>query len=601
MTYTFKLARRLAILRHLVVLTVLALLLACEKDLTAPEGGSSASVATTATSLQVFPRRVTIQTSQRLQFRAQGRTTARQTMVAAVSWTASGGSISSDGIFSSAVAGTYKVIGRGRWKHADTSVVVVVPPPVDLVSIAVAPGSTTLDTGATRTFTATGYLSDGSTAPVGVVWSASGGNVDPSGAYTAGSTTGKYRIIAKSASGVLSDTSSITITEPAPVLTSVVITPASVSLSAGASKQFQAYGRTSAGDSVATVATFSATGGTITSAGLYTAGNTGGTFSVKASANGLQASATVTIAASAPAPEPPSGGDGASVFGPYGLWASSTTLNAYAGAFTVSLNPDDVSTIVTRINAARTKGQKLVVNMTACCRTEYLTNGSFDLAKWKARQDRYNTSTIRSAIAAGVADGTVIGAKLIDEPERSDWGTTFNKTVVDQMAAYTKAIFPTLPVGIAFGPPGFRWRTDQTFHTLDWIVYQYNWTVSGTTFAKGDAAGWRDAVLAQAKKDGVTPAFSLNILDGGIQAARDGLWNCSSTLTEGRGTYAPNCRMTAEQVRTWGRALAPAGCLMLMWRYDDAYMKRTDNQGAFADLAQVVAGQPAKSCRRAGL
>ena len=295
-----------------------------------------------------------------------------------------------------------------------------------------------------------------------------------------------------------------------------------------------------------------------------------------------------------PPPAPPGTGV---PFGPYRLWATATSLNANAAAFTASLNSSDPSTIVTLIGAARTKGHKLVLNMTACCASEYLTSGNFDLAKWKARQDLFNTAAIRTAIAEAVSNGTVIGGKLIDEPERADWGTGLSKSVVDQMAAYTKSYFPTLPLGISHGAPGYRWRTDQTFTALDWIVYQYNSAVSGTTYAKGDAAGWRDAVLQQAAADGVAPAFSFNILDGGIEAARDGLWNCSTTLTEGRGTEEPDCRMTAAQVREYGRVLGPAGCALLMWRYDDEFMANPANQQAFRDVAALLASRTAPSCR----
>jgi hypothetical protein len=112
----------------LVVLIVLALLVACEKDLTAPESGATGSI-DSPTSLQVFPRSVTIETSQGVQFRAIARTMRGQALPAAVAWMTSGGNISSDGTFSSSTAGTFKVVGRGRGRNrADTSVVVVVPP-----------------------------------------------------------------------------------------------------------------------------------------------------------------------------------------------------------------------------------------------------------------------------------------------------------------------------------------------------------------------------------------------------------------------------------------------------------------------------------------
>ncbi len=299
MTYTFKLARRLAILRHFVVLTVLALLVACAKDLTAPDGGSTGSSASSP-SVHVLPSSVTVETSQPVRLRGLARTVGGKLQTTQVAWTTSGGTINADGVFSSSLSGTFKVVGRGRgWKNADTSVVIVVPPSPDLVRIAVTPGSTTMDTGGTHTFTATGYLTDGSTAPVGVVWAATGGEVDPSGAYIAGSSAGSYRVIATSTSGSLADTSAVTVTAPAPTLASVIVSPASVSLTPGSSKQFKPYGLNSAGDSVAVTASFTASGGTISSTGLFTAGQTTGSYRVIATSNGLADTAAVSVTAAA--------------------------------------------------------------------------------------------------------------------------------------------------------------------------------------------------------------------------------------------------------------------------------------------------------------
>lgn len=63
-------------------------------------------------------------------------------------------------------------------------------------------------------------------------------------------------------------------------LAQVILVPPGATLSAGRTQQFSAYGRLSEGDSVGVGVTFSATGGTITSQGLYTAGGTPGTYEV---------------------------------------------------------------------------------------------------------------------------------------------------------------------------------------------------------------------------------------------------------------------------------------------------------------------------------
>jgi hypothetical protein len=100
--------------------------------------------------------------------------------------------------------------------------------------------------------------------------------------------------------------------------------------------------------------------------------------------------------------------------------------------------------------------------------------------------------------------------------------------------------------------------------------------------------------LALAQRDGHAIMFSINILNGGTQDL-DGTWDCPGV---GIGTYAPNCRMTPEQVRDNGLVLGPAGCGLVMWRYDEKFMANAENQRAFRDVAARLATLPAKPCRR---
>jgi hypothetical protein len=113
----------------------------------------------------------------------------------------------------------------------------------------------------------------------------------------------------------------------------------------------------------------------------------------------------------------------------------------------------------------------------------------------------------------------------------------------------------------------------------------------------GDVAKWRTAVLNQDARDGVKTAFSLNILGGGVQD-RDANYNCTGTGQAGKGPYKPTCRMTSDQVRNWGKALGPYGCVLAMWRYDDLYISKSANQLAFKDVASTLASKPRPSCRR---
>jgi hypothetical protein len=145
-------------------------------------------------------------------------------------------------------------------------------------------------------------MSDGSTVPLSPSFTATGGTISSSGEYTAGSTAGTYRVIATDQASGKADTSSVTITAPPATLQAVVLTPTNISLAAGATQQFVASGRMTDGSTSAVTVAWSAAGGTISSTGLYTAGQTAGAFRVIAAQSGgtLADTATVTVTASTP-------------------------------------------------------------------------------------------------------------------------------------------------------------------------------------------------------------------------------------------------------------------------------------------------------------
>jgi len=276
-------------------------------------------------------------------------------------------------------------------------------------------------------------------------------------------------------------------------------------------------------------------------------------------------------------------------FGPYGLYGTVTGFEWGPGPFTASLDNTFANSIVQRITAARQQHHRLVLAMTGGY-TEFLTNGKFDLGKWKARMNTFNTSAIKKAVADAVADGTVVGNKILDEPETPKWGGVVTKPMLDDMAKYVKNMFPTLPVGVTYGTRGYQWRTNEHFRVVDWVSSQYMWIIT-----KGNVTAWRDAVLNWARAEGVTPGFSLNLLDGGVKDDA-GAWDCPNT--GGKGTMSRYCRMTADQVRSWGRAIGPYGCVMLSWRYDDAFMSKSANRSAFSDVASLLNTKPRRSCKR---
>jgi hypothetical protein len=554
---------------------------------------------------------MTIEVHQRIRFRGEYSNARGHVRQLAMHWKASGGTVDQNGTFSASKPGTYKVIGRirspDRHLKPDTSLVVVVKRQPDLVAIRVTPRIPTLGSGELRTFTAVGRLPDSTSTAIAVKWRATGGTISEAGVYRAGVTPGSYQVIATNRRGTLADTVPIIVgpladsdttpqplppTPPAPVAARVVLKPATLTLATSGSAQFAAFGRTEAGDSIAVDVTFSATGGTVSPSGLFTAGPTAGSYRVVATANDLADTSLVTLASTSGGETPALPAPGAGIpFGPSGMTGGPMEVVP----FTMTLRGVTPDVIVATLRQAREAHTRLVLNMTGGKHEKYMTNGAFDYAKWVAAMDGYKSDAIRQAIAEAVADGTIVGNSVMDEPHVSGagdgntWGPagTMTKARVDQMCGYVKSIFPTLPTGVAHRHDVFE--PTKSYRVCDFIIAQYSSRL-------GSVTQFRDAGLALARRDGHSIIFGMNILNGGTQD-RDGVWNCAGT--GGIGTYSPNCRMTPDQIREVGLTLGPAGCGLTMWRYDRSFISNVENQRAFADVGSRLSSLQGKACRRA--
>ena len=291
---------------------------------------------------------------------------------------------------------------------------------------------------------------------------------------------------------------------------------------------------------------------------------------------------------------------------PFGLFAGwdSSGLKPGAELSTMTYGVTTPPTLLAGIAGARARGLRMVISMTGGARANYLTGGVFDMNKWKTRMQRFNTPDIRAAIAAAVSEGVLIGNSVMDEPfndggpgnEGNSWGPagTMTKARVDSLCGYAKAIFPTLPEGVFHD---YRLAGDSSYQVCDFVTSQYR-------SAKGPLTEYRDGALALCRRDRHACSFAINLLDGGIPVKRSpgqtdyAPEDCPLTTTGGRGTYFPNCRMTAEQVRDAGRILGSAGCFLTGFRYDSAFMASPANQQAFRDIIATLAGRPATACIR---
>jgi outer membrane protein OmpA-like peptidoglycan-associated protein len=178
-----------------------------------------------------------------------------------------------------------------------------------LATITVSPNAN-LAANSSQQFTAEGRDARGELFPITPTWAvvADGGTITDAGLFTAGTMPGSYPATIKATEGDVSGNASVIVTAPlppvSPALWTITVTPAGPdTLPATTTRQFLAVGKDSAGKVVTFLPNWSvvAGGGTISNAGLFTAGNVPGIYvnTVKASLGTIAGYATLTVASTA--------------------------------------------------------------------------------------------------------------------------------------------------------------------------------------------------------------------------------------------------------------------------------------------------------------
>lgn len=164
----------------------------------------------------VTPEGQTVQAGATLQFQARTVMTDGDTTTGPVTWSATGGGITSGGLFTAGqTAGVFRVAARAQNGVADTVTVnvAVSSPNPTLVAVVLTPATATVAAGGTAQFSAVGRLSNGTDQTVSITWTATGGAISGTGLYTAGPVTGTFQVFATGPAG-LADTAAVTVTGP---------------------------------------------------------------------------------------------------------------------------------------------------------------------------------------------------------------------------------------------------------------------------------------------------------------------------------------------------------------------------------------------------
>nr|MBA3555599.1 hypothetical protein [Gemmatimonadales bacterium] len=224
--------------------------------------------------------------------------------------------------------------------------------------------------------------------------------------------------------------------------------------------------------------------------------------------------------------------------------------------------------LVERLKRAESVGMKVVVTLVEAAQAKN-SDGTFSLSRWKTQLDRYRGQPLDRHISSQA----LYLHHLVDQPRCSGcWGgRPISYETIEEMARYSKSIWPALPTAVRVAPSSLAAAT------FRWTHLDAGWTQYNTR--QGDLREKLAREVARAREEGLGLVAGLNLLDGaGFRTAP----------------------MTARQVREFGSILAadPSVCALVGWRYDASYLSQTGMRDAMAAVAAVARSRNAASCVR---
>ena len=248
---------------------------------------------------------------------------------------------------------------------------------------------------------------------------------------------------------------------------------------------------------------------------------------------------------------------------PFGLALAPATASNWSS----TVYKASPSELPTRLSQAGNQGVRMIVMLAGMARVKN-ADGTFNLTKWKSEVDRYRTMSLGTAIS----NRTFYLHYLVDQPNcASCWGgRAIPWTTVDEMARYSKSIWPSLSTVARVAP------SDLAKSTSQWSYLDAGWAQYNTKM--GDIQTYLNNEVAKAKAEGLGLVAGLNVNDAsGVNTAP----------------------MTASQIKTFGTVLArhPYVCALAGWKYDATYLAQTGIRAALDAVAAVARSRTAGSCR----
>jgi hypothetical protein len=412
------------------------------------------NVNATLTSINVTPGSANVPASGTQQFTASGRDQFGAALSAqpSITWTTSGGgTISGSGLYTAGatIGGPYSITATSGAVSGSATVNVVSGPPTVATAASATPNPVTATT---TTLSALGADDGGEAAltytwvrtsgPAAVTFSGNGSNAAKSTVATftaAGSYV--FTVTIRDAQNN-SVSSSVTVTVNA-TLTSIVVTPSTITIAPNSNQQFTASARDQFGAALSPQPSITWTasgGGTINGSGRYNANNTpGGPYTITATSGAISGTAQVTIGS----------GSGPSV----------------ATAATATPNPVTATTTALSVLGADDGGEAALTytwSATGPAAVTYSANG--------------NNAAKNSTATFSMAGSYTFTVTLRDAQNNT---ATSSVTVTVNATLTTVAVSPAATSVVANGTRTFTAQGSDQFGTVLASQPTWSWTVSG--------------------------------------------------------------------------------------------------------------------------
>jgi hypothetical protein len=286
--------------------------------------------------------------------------------------------------------------------------------------------------------------------------------------------------------------------------------------------------------------------------------------------------AKAALLARKPPPPPPTGGTGI----PFGLWdVQSGTFASMSPPFTASIPWIDQNVVIKELNAFRALGAQIFLNLIGSYRKVTNPDGTFSFALWKQNAiDRFKGIDFDTYLA----DGTVLGAVIIDDHFAPDvWsGHAIPNTMVEEMGAYVKSIWPMMPVAVRADPKNMQLPGGWKSVDIAWL--QYNPRTKGPNYIQTQMIQYYPQI-------DLALVVGLQVLDGGL--GESGVPGFS------RGTYT----MSYDEVMKYGQMLlgVAQACAFFSWTYPPSVSRKFSNwNDIYKGLVDLASSPLAKNHKR---